>query len=69
MNDDDGKTRPRARDWNLEEAGTTNVVPQIAEEARAPVDHFIGGFSQPGGSALTLEEIRELTERDWAGES
>jgi antitoxin PrlF len=32
------------------------------------IDEFIGSLAKKGGIKLTIEEIKEITERAWAGE-
>ncbi|HEY2860300.1 MAG TPA: AbrB/MazE/SpoVT family DNA-binding domain-containing protein [Terracidiphilus sp.] len=35
---------------------------------KGSIDAFIGSLAQEGGPRLTIEEIREITEKAWAGE-
>ena len=35
---------------------------------KGSIDAFIGSLAKEGGPKLTIEEIKEITERAWAGE-
>ena len=35
---------------------------------KGSIDAFIGCLAQEGGPKLTIEEIKDITERAWAGE-
>ncbi len=40
----------------------------VAEKRTGSIEDFIGCAYRPGTKALTLEEIKEATEKGWAGE-
>ena len=47
-------------------SGTLELRPV---RAGAGIDDFIGCLADPGAPARSLDEIREATERAWAGEA
>lgn len=55
------RVMPYSKAWPLIKAGSYS-------RQTGSIDAFCGSLAQKNGPKLTIEEIKEITERAWAGE-